>query len=150
MNIPVILTEKITHLGALGEQVSVKPGYARNYLLPKGKAIRANAENIAKFETQRAELEKAAAQLLAAAQKRASTLEGVRVEISAKASEEGKLFGSITVRDIEQALKAKGVEVEKKEIIISAPVRTLGEYEVFVQFHPDVRTPLVLSIISSK
>lgn len=147
----VILMEKIGHLGALGDQVKVKPGYARNYLLPQKKAVQANASNIAKFEVQRAGLEKVAAELLAAAQKRADALSGVDISLTAKASDEGKLFGSITLREIQQAFHDKGVEIEKKEIIMSdGAIRTLGEHEIFVQFHADIRVPLKISVVSDK
>ncbi|MDF3054409.1 MAG: rplI [Gammaproteobacteria bacterium] len=147
----VILMEKIGHLGALGDQVNVKPGYARNYLLPQKKAVQANAANIAKFEAQRAELEKTASELFAAAQKRADALAGVNVSIAAKASDEGKLFGSITLREIKQALKEKGVEIDKKELVMSGnAIRTVGEHEIFVQLHTDIRIPLKVNVVSDK
>jgi large subunit ribosomal protein L9 len=147
----VILMEKIGHLGGLGDQVKVKPGYARNYLIPKQKAVQANANNIAKFETQRAGLEKLAADLLAAAQKRADALADVSVTLTAKASEEGKLFGSIALRDVQQALHDKGADIEKKEIIMSeGAIRTLGEHEIFVQLHADIRVPLKINVVSDK
>ena len=145
----VILMERIGHLGSLGDQVNVKPGYARNYLIPKQKAVQANAANVAKFESQRAELEKAAAEVLAAAQKRADTLEGMSVEIVAKASDEGKLFGSITLRNIEVALKEKGAEIQKKELSLpEGVIHNIGEYEAFAQLHTDIRVALKVSVVA--
>jgi large subunit ribosomal protein L9 len=145
----VILMEKIGHLGALGDQVNVKPGYARNYLLPQKKAVQANAENIAKFEAQRAELEKAAAELLAAAQKRAEALQGLSIEIAAKASDEGKLFGSIGVREITLSLKEKGADIENKELDLpTGIIRHIGEYDAFAQLHPDVKVELKVKVIT--
>lgn len=143
----VILLEKIKHLGSLGNTVKVKPGYARNFLIPKKKAIQATVANIAKFETQRAELEKAAAAVFDVAQKRADALQDMVLEIVAKAGDEGKLFGSVGTRDIVDAIKQKGVEVLRSEIILSDAIRHTGEYEVFVQFHTDLRVPLKIMVV---
>ncbi len=135
----VILLEKIDNLGTLGDRLNVRPGFARNYLLPQGKAKFATPENIAEFEARRAELERAAAAALAAAEARRDQLDGTVLEIAAKAGGEGKLFGSISAADIAEALSARGVEVEKREVRLpEGPLRTTGEYEVGVHLHSGV------------
>ncbi|HVV67891.1 MAG TPA: 50S ribosomal protein L9 [Gammaproteobacteria bacterium] len=145
----VILLEKIRNLGNLGEQVKVKPGHGRNYLIPKGKALRATPENIAKFETRRVELEKAEAEHLASAKARAEKLTDLVVEIKAKASEEGKLFGSVGTRDIIEAIHARGGEVDKSEIELpNGVIRQTGEYEVFVQLHTEVRVAIKVNVMA--
>ena len=135
----VILLEKIDNLGGLGDRVRVRPGFARNYLLPQGKAAFATPENIAEFEARRAELEKAAAEALAAAEARREKLDGMDLEIRAKVGAEGKLFGSVSPADIADALTAKGVEVEKKEVRMpEGPLRATGEFEVGVHLYSGV------------
>ncbi|OOC09666.1 MULTISPECIES: 50S ribosomal protein L9 [Thioalkalivibrio] len=135
----VILLEKIDNLGGLGDRVRVRPGFARNYLLPQGKAAFATAENIAEFEARRAELEKAAAEAVAAAEARREKLDGMDLEIRAKVGAEGKLFGSVSPADIADALTAKGVEVEKKEVRMpEGPLRATGEFEVGVHLYSGV------------
>jgi large subunit ribosomal protein L9 len=135
----VILLEKIEHLGAMGDRVKVKPGYGRNYLIPKGKAASATAENIAAFEARRAELEKAAADALAGAQARRDQLDGLVVRLSAKAGDEGKLFGSVGTLDIAQAIIDAGVKVERHEIRLpNGPLRHVGEHPVQLHLHSDV------------
>ncbi|MBW5802440.1 50S ribosomal protein L9 [Coxiella endosymbiont of Ornithodoros amblus] len=135
----LILQEKITNLGNIGDQVVVKPGYARNFLLPLGKAVPATPEYIAEFEKRRTELEKAAAKLLAKAKARANKLEGQTFKITANASEEGRLFGSIGPREIAQAIIEAGVEIEKREVALGqGPIRQIGEYEVPIRLHTDV------------
>ncbi|TVP84197.1 MAG: 50S ribosomal protein L9 [Thioalkalivibrio sp.] len=139
----VILLEKIDNLGALGDKVRVRPGYARNYLLPQGKAKFATAENIAEFEARRAELERAAAEALAAAEARRASLEGMVIEMKAKSGGEGKLFGSIGAGDIADAITARGVEVEKREVRLpEGPLRQTGEYEIEVHLHADVNAEI--------
>ncbi len=135
----VILLEKVENLGNLGDKVTVRPGYARNYLLPTGKAKYATPENIAEFEARRAELEKAAAEALAAAEARRDRLADMEVTIKAHAGNEGKLFGSIGAAEIAQAISAAGVPVEKREIRLpEGPLRTVGEFEVGAHLHTDV------------
>lgn len=137
----VILLEKIRHLGGVGDKVSVKPGYGRNYLIPKGKAESATQENIVKFEARRAELERAAAESLSAAQARADALVAIQVTIPARAGDEGKLFGSIGTSDLAKAISDAGVKVNKSEIRLpTGPIRQLGEFEIHVQLHSDVMT----------
>ena len=137
----VILLDKVGKLGNVGDRVDVKAGFGRNYLLPTGKAILANAANIAEFEAKRAELEAAAAAKVSEAESRATQLEGVVVTIAANAGDEGKLFGSIGTRDIAEAITAAGVAVEKAEVKLpEGALREVGEYEVDVQLHADVIT----------
>ncbi|MFT4997650.1 MAG: large subunit ribosomal protein L9 [Flavobacteriales bacterium] len=137
----VILLEKVGKLGDLGDQVNVKAGYGRNFLIPLGKAVPASTGNVADFEARRAELEAAAAEKVAAAQARADKLAGVIVTIESNAGEEGKLFGSIGTRDVADAISATGNEVAKSEVKMPAGViRDLGEYDISVQLHSDVTT----------
>ena len=143
----VILLEKIENLGSLGDRVKVKPGYGRNYLLPQGKAAPATPENIAEFEARRAELEKTAAEALAAAETRRDTLADMVITIAAKAGEEGKLFGSVGTSDIADAIKAAGVDVERNEIRLpSGALRQTGEYDVDLHLHTDVNVIVKLKI----
>lgn len=143
----VILLEKVGRLGSVGDKVSVKPGYGRNYLLPKGKAITATASNVAAFEARRAELEKSAAERKQQAETRASALAELVVTIKANAGDEGKLFGSVGARDIANAITAAGVAVTKAEVKLpSGALRDIGEYSVDVQLHVDVMQPVKLVI----
>mgnify|MGYP006283303355 FL=1 len=144
----VILLEKIHKLGDLGDQVKVKAGYGRNYLIPYGKAVPATKDNIEAFEARRAELEKAAAERLQQAQARGEALADSNVTIQAKAGEEGKLFGSIGVRDIADAVSAMGTEVEKSEVLLpEGPIRATGEYQIGLQLHTDVQVSINLSVV---
>ncbi len=145
----VILLEKVANLGSLGDKVKVKAGYGRNFLLPYGKAVPATADNLKAFEERRAELEKAAAEKLAAAQSRGEALNGASVTISSKAGEEGKLFGSIGARDIADAATAAGTEVEKSEVRLpEGPLRVVGEYEIELQLHSDVTVSINLAVVA--
>ena len=147
----VILLDKITHLGGLGDKVKVRNGYARNYLLPQGKAVRAIAENLAKFEAERAQYEARIAAELSEAQNRAAKIEEIAtVTITANAGDEGKLFGSVGTRDIADALTAAGCEIHKSEVRLPEGVlRSVGEYEITLQLHPDVRTAIKLAIVAA-
>lgn len=144
----VILLEKVRNLGDLGDQVKVRPGYGRNFLIPKGKAVPASAENIAKFETRRVELEKVAADALAAAQARAERLKALgRIVLTRKAGDEGKLFGSVSTADIAEAVTAAGVEVEKREIELpEGPIRQVGEYPLELLLHTDVTAAITVAV----
>lgn len=145
----VVLLEKVGKLGNLGDQVSVKPGYARNFLLPFGKAVAATADNVEKFETRRAELEAAAAEKKAAAEARGEKLAELNVTIEANAGDEGKLFGSIGTRDIADAITAAGVEVAKAEVRLpQGAIRETGEFDVAVQLHTDVTVTVALAIVA--
>jgi len=147
----VILLEKVANLGNLGDRVAVKSGYARNFLLPKGKATLATPANVARFEARRAELEKAAAALLAAAQARAAGLQGFKLVITAKAGNEGKLFGSIGTSDIADAATRAGQKVERAELRLpNGPLRTVGEHLVSVHLHTDVDVDLQVVIQSEE
>ena len=144
----VILLEKIGNLGDLGDKVRVKAGYGRNFLIPSGKAVSATEENVKKFEARRAELEKAQAEALEIASKRAEQLNKITVTIARKAGEEGKLFGSVGTADIAEAVNQVGGELEKQEIRLpEGPFRVLGEYEVEVHLHADVDTRIKLVIV---
>jgi large subunit ribosomal protein L9 len=146
----VILLEKIANLGNLGDKVNVKAGYGRNFLLPKGKATAATAENVATFEARRAELEKAAADRKASAETRAAQLSELEVTITATAGDEGKLFGSIGTADIADALTASGVEVAKSEVRLpNGTIRQIGEYDVAVHLHSDVEATIKLVVIAA-
>jgi len=135
----VILLEKIENLGVLGDTVSVKSGYARNFLLPQRKAKIATADNLKEFEERRAELEKQAAELLGAATARAAKLQDLSVTITASTATEGKLFGSIGTVDIIEALAAVGAEVAKKEVRLpEGNIRETGEFDVTIHLHSDV------------
>ena len=143
----VILLEKVENLGNLGDKVKVKPGYGRNFLIPSGKATAATAENVAAFEERRAELEKQAAEALATAEARKASLEGKTITITAKAGEEGKLFGSIGPADIADAICATGVEVEKKEVRMpEGPLRNTGDFAIQIHLHSDVDVDITVSI----
>lgn len=145
----IILLEKIRNVGVLGDKVKVKSGYARNYLVPEGKAVYATEENTKKFEARRAELQKAASVGLEAAQKREAALTALGViNIPAKAGEEGKLFGSIGTRDIAAAITKIGVEVAKSEIHLPmGTLRQIGEYEIEIELHSDVVTVVKVNIV---
>ncbi len=135
----VILLEKVRNLGNLGDKVSVKSGYGRNFLIPQNKAVPATASNVASFEARRAELEKGASDVLAAAQARAEKLEGLSVSIAGNAGDEGKLFGSIGTADVAAAVTAAGVELSKAEVRMpEGAIRATGEYSVAVHLHVDV------------
>ncbi|QIB66125.1 50S ribosomal protein L9 [Kineobactrum salinum] len=146
----VILLDNIGNLGGLGDKVDVKAGYGRNFLIPQGKAVPATAANVAEFETRRAELEAAAAEALAAAEKRAEALNALApISIGANAGEEGKLFGSVGTRDIAEALQAAGCEVDKSEVRLpQGALRELGEFEVDVQVHSDVTATVTIAVIA--
>lgn len=149
----VILLEKVANLGGLGEKVSVKSGFGRNYLIPQGKAVFASPENVKRFEERRAELEKQAAENLAAAEARKAQIEGLAsgVTITHKAGEEGRLFGSVGTVDIAHACTEAGVEVAKAEVRLpEGPFRVAGEYEVTVHLHTDVNATLKVTIVGEE
>lgn len=145
----VILLERMRNLGALGETVKVKSGYARNFLIPQGKAVYATKVNLAKFEQRRAELEKIAAEKLSVASAKQQQLAALpTITMSAKAGEEGKLFGSIGTRDIAEAITKAGVEVEKREVRLSeGALRHVGEFDVVIELDSDVIATIKLNIV---
>ena len=143
----VILLERVANLGNLGDRVNVKSGYGRNFLVPGKKAVPANKANIADFEARRAELEKAAAEVLATAKTRAEAIAAVgAITIKANAGEEGKLFGSIGVTDIVDAAAAAGITVERREVSLPEAIRNIGEFEVSFQLHSDVAQAIQLTV----
>ena len=144
----VILMEKLANLGNLGDVVKVKDGYARNYLIPQGKAKRATEENLKAFEVRRAELEKVHAASLAQAQERGAKLGGLTLTMAQKAGVDGKLFGSVTNHDIVDALKAQGLEVERAQVRMPAgALKQVGEYPLQIALHTDVVVTITVSVI---
>lgn len=147
----VILLEKIKNLGALGDTVNVKAGYGRNFLIPQKKAVFATPGNVKMFEERREELEKKAAQVLAKAEQRAAKLNDVSILISAQASDEGKLYGSIGIAEIEKALLDKSHEVSKREILMpEGPFHEIGQFAVEIQVHSDVVATVGVEIVGAK
>jgi large subunit ribosomal protein L9 len=147
--VDIILLQRIKNLGQLGDKVSVKPGYGRNYLIPQGKAVSATEANTAAFEARRAELEKQEAEQLASAQRRAEQLGEVNVVITAKAGDEGKLFGSIGTRDIAEALTAAGLTVDRTEVRLpNGALRHTGEFNIAVQLHHDVTAEVLVTVVA--
>jgi large subunit ribosomal protein L9 len=147
----LILLQKVRNLGDLGDKVSVKPGYGRNYLIPQGKAVRVNAANLAAFEQRRAEYEARAKNMLGEAEGRKAKLADVSVTIEAHASPEGKLYGSVGPRDIAEALQAIGHDIHKGEVILGeGPLRNVGEFEVAIHLHADVQTSVKVIVVGEK
>ncbi len=147
----VILLEEVQNLGNLGQEVRVKPGYARNYLLPYGKAVIANEQNRAALEARRTDLEKMHTEVLAKAQERARLMEGATVQISRKVGEEGQLFGSVTTLDIVEAMAQAGVELEKSEIHLSTgPIKEIGDHEIAVSLHPEVHVKITVLVVEEQ
>jgi len=147
----VVLLQKVKNLGNLGDKVRVKPGYGRNYLVPQGKALPANAANVAEFEKRRAEYEAKANQVMSGAETRKAALEGASVTIKANASPEGKLFGSVGPRDIADAFSAAGHPMEKSEVVMGeGPLRHTGEFEVHVHLHADVHTTVKVIVAADE
>ncbi len=147
----IILMEKVHNLGELGDVVKVKDGYARNFLIPKGKAKRATEANLKAFESRRAELEKAQAANLAKAQERAAKLEGLTVQITQKAGPDGRLFGSVTNYDIVEALNKLGHEVERAQVRMpQGPLKQVGDYPIQVALHTDVAVTITVSVLGEQ
>jgi large subunit ribosomal protein L9 len=147
----IILMQKVANLGNIGDRVKVKAGYGRNFLLPQGKATLATAENIAKFEARRAEFEKSAKEELSNAQARAAKLDGIKLQLTAKAGGEGKLFGSIGTTDVAEALKKAGHTVERSQVRMpNGPIRQAGEHVVQLHLHTDVNVDLPLIIVGEE
>src|SRR4051794_36790705 len=147
----IILLEKIVNVGNLGDVVKVKHGFARNYLIPQGKAKRATAENIKELEAKRSDLEKVAADKLADAQAHSAKLEGLKVQITQKAGVDGRLFGSVTNADIVEALKAQGFAVEKSGVRMPAgPLKQVGDYPIVVALHSDATATITVSVIGEQ
>jgi len=148
----IILMEKVVNLGGLGDVVKVKDGYARNFLIPQGKAKRATEANLKEFEGRRAELEKKANEHLQGAQERAGKLEGQRVDVTAKAGVAGRLFGSITNADVAEALKSStGIDVKKAEVRMpQGPLKHTGEFPLVIQLHSDVLANVTVHVVAEQ
>jgi len=144
----VILLKKVDNLGNLGDKVSIKAGYGRNFLIPQGHAVPATEANVKAFEERRAELEAEAAEILAAAEARKAKLEGISIAIARKAGDEGRLFGSVGTNDIADALSAAGHQVEKSEVRLPhGSFRSIGEYEVELHLHSDVDATIKVEVV---
>ncbi|NOX20626.1 MAG: 50S ribosomal protein L9 [Nitrospirae bacterium] len=146
----VILKEDVDRLGSVGDIVNVKPGYARNYLIPRNLAVVANPKNIKEFEHYKRVLRQKAEKIKNAAQALADKLSSKVLTIKAKAGEEDKLFGSVTTIDIEKALTAEGFEIDRKKIILEEPIKRLGEYKVKVKLHKDVVAELTVQVVKDE
>lgn len=146
----VILKETLENLGNPGDIVTVKPGYARNYLIPQGLAYEASDANVRRIEREKAQIEKKAGEQLAGARARAAAMEGVSVTFHARAGEEGKLFGSITSADIAEKLAAQGVEIDRKQIQLDEPIKGLGVFSVPIRLHADVRPEVKVWVIKEE
>ncbi|MCD8522922.1 MAG: 50S ribosomal protein L9 [Saccharospirillaceae bacterium] len=145
----IILLEKVANLGSLGEQVNVKPGYARNFLFPQGKAVPATKANVEHFEARRADLEAQAAAKLADAQTRKEKIEEIELSVAVKAGDEGKLFGSLGNRDIADLVSQAGVEVSKAEVRLpNGPIRAVGEFDIAIHLHAEVNATLKLHVVA--
>lgn len=145
----VILLERIARLGGVGDTVKVKDGYARNFLLPQKKALRATEDNIAYFETKRSVLEKQNADARAAAEKQAAGMQNLSVTVIRQAAEDGKLYGSVSVRDIADALKEAGHDIERRLIDLKSAIKNLGVYDAAIHLHPEVEVPLKVQVARS-
>jgi large subunit ribosomal protein L9 len=147
----VILMEKVVNLGGLGDVVKVKDGFARNFLIPQGKAKRATQKNLKEFEERRTDLEKKANEHLTGAQERGAKLEGMKIDIAQKAGVDGRLFGSVTNADIAEALGKQGVTVKKAEIRMpTGPLKHIGEFPVVVHLHADVESNIVVHVVAEQ
>lgn len=144
----VILLEKVRNLGTLGDEINVRAGYARNFLIPRGKAVVANNANRASFEARRAELEHAQSDALHAAAARAGALQGLKLTIARRASDEGKLFGSVTVHDVVEAAEAAGHKLNRAEVhLAQGPIKTTGEYEITITLHADINAIVTVAVV---
>jgi large subunit ribosomal protein L9 len=147
----VILLEKVRNLGNLGDKVQVKSGYGRNYLIPENKAVFATEKNIERFEQRRSELEQMAQKSFAAAEQRAAKLNDLTLTVRAMASDEGKLYGSVGVNEVKEALTEKGIAVNKREIVMpEGPLHSVGNYTVELHVHSDVIAQVQLEIVAAK
>ncbi|MHB8252414.1 MAG: 50S ribosomal protein L9 [Acidiferrobacter sp.] len=145
----IILLEKVRNLGELGDQVTVKPGFGRNFLIPTGKAVRATPENKARFEAERAERERHQQDQLGRARARGEHVRGATVQLLRKAGEEGKIFGSVGPSDIVEAMVLAGFELAKSEIEMpDGPLKTVGDHELQVSLHPEVTVTIIVSVIA--
>jgi large subunit ribosomal protein L9 len=147
--IELILMQRVEKLGQMGERVRVKPGYARNYLLPQGKAIRATKDNLSRFEQQRAQLEAQNLKRREEAERVAERMEGLAVVLIRSAGESGGLYGSVSARDISDACTAAGLSIGRQQVLLDQPIKTLGLSTVRVELHPEVLLPVVVNVARS-
>ena len=150
MQMEIILLERVPNLGQMGEVVRVKPGFARNYLLPQKKALRATKDNLAYFEKQRAHLEAVNLERRSEAEKVAGRLDGMMVTIIRQAGDTGQLYGSVTVRDIAEAIEANGATVDRRQISLDRPIKTLGLHPVRLVLHPEVIVEVTANVARSE
>jgi large subunit ribosomal protein L9 len=146
----IILKQRLENLGQPGEVVTVKAGYARNYLIPQGFAYEATAANLKRIERERAQTQRKASEEVAAARQRAGQIEGTSVTFKARAGEEGKLFGSITSADIVEKLAEQGVEIDRRQIVLDEPIKALGVFSVPVRLHAEVRPEIKVWVIKEE
>lgn len=147
----IILLQKVPNLGVMGDRVKVRAGYARNFLLPKGKATLATAQNVVKFETRRAELEREAHEQFMAAKARAGQAQDLKLRVTAKAGSEGKLFGSIGTTDVVEACQGAGIKVARSEVRLpDGPIRAVGEHTIVLHLHADVEIELPLTVVADE
>ncbi|CAN5367768.1 50S ribosomal protein L9 [soil metagenome] len=146
----VILRERLENLGDAGEVVDVKPGYARNYLIPQGLAYEASAGNVRRIENERAVVQRQAADQLAAARARVGEIEAISLTINARAAQEGRLFGSITTADIADRLATQGVEVDRRQIELEEPIKSLGVFSVPIRLHSEIRPEIKIWVIKEE
>ncbi|MGI9461681.1 MAG: 50S ribosomal protein L9 [Alphaproteobacteria bacterium] len=149
MTVEVILLERMKNLGDLGDVVRVAPGYARNFLLPNGKALRANAENKKKFESERKKFESAHEAKKLSAEKTAKKVDGTKIKLVRAASETGQLYGSVNARDIAEALDKKGHKVERSYILIGKPIKDIGNYQIAMRFHADISADIMVEVVKN-
>jgi len=147
--IEVILLERIENLGQMGDTVRVRPGFARNYLLPKQKALRATKQNLAYFETQRAQLEAANLARRSEAEKVSEKVDGRKIVMIRQAGETGQLYGSVTARDVADGLTADGVSIERQQVILDKPIKTLGLHDIRLRLHPEVAVTVTINVARS-
>ena len=147
--IEVILMQRVDKLGQMGEVVKVRPGYARNFLLPQGKAIRANKDNLARFEQQRAQLEAQNLKRREEAERVAERVQGLSVTLIRSAGESGGLYGSVSARDVAEACKGAGLTVERSQVLLEQPIKTVGLTTVRVELHPEVQLPVTVNVARS-
>lgn len=143
----VILRDDVSGLGKIGEMLDVKNGYARNFLIPRKLAVLANTKNFKALEHEKRNIAERSKKIISTAEARGKELSAISVTIKAKAGEEEKLFGSVTTKDIEKALKAQGVEIDRKKLVLDEPIKRLGDYTVKVKVHPEVAAEIALKVV---
>ncbi len=146
----IILTENVEGLGTIGDLVNVKPGYARNFLIPKGMALEANTRNVKELEHQKRQMERKMQRVMQAVEVLKSRIEGTKIEVTHRASEEGKLFGSVTSMEIEEKLVAAGIEIDRRKIQLPEPIKTLGKHEVPIKLDAGIIATVEVNVVASE